>query len=163
MNRIDRGAFLQLGITLALGGAGLSACSDDDGGDATSGTGGQGGAGGAGATGGSAAGSGGGGGTGGAAGGGSGAGGTSSGVCGRDAALTHTSGNAHDHLPLVRPITTTLLNGPAFEFALPNESGHIHVLTFTDAHLASLRAGMTLSITSSSDDGHTHTYDVTCA
>jgi hypothetical protein len=37
------------------------------------------------------------------------------------------------------------------------------VLTFTAAHLASLRAGMTVSITSSSDDGHTHTYDVTCA
>jgi hypothetical protein len=80
-----------------------------------------------------------------------------------DAALTHTSNNLHDHLPLTRPITVMLLAGAAFEFALPNESGHIHVLTFTEANLTSLRAGMTISMTSSLDDGHSHTYDVTCA
>jgi hypothetical protein len=160
VSRIDRGAFLKLSVSLVAGGAALSGCSGDD--DATPGTGGQGGSG-AGASGGS-------GGVGGASGGSGGSGGTTggsagstSGACGRDAVLTHTSSNSHDHLPLVRPITTTLLNGMPFEFALPNESGHIHTLSFTAGQLSDLRAGMSITITSSNDDGHTHTYRVTCA
>jgi hypothetical protein len=146
-NRIDRGAFLKLGATLAAGSAGLSACSgepDDD----TTGTGGRGGTGGA---------------SGGSAGKGGGSGGSGSGTCSGDATLTHTSSNSHDHLPLTRAITAALLNGAPFEFALPNESGHIHVLTFTETDLASLRAGMPVAMTSSVDGGHTHTYTVKCA
>jgi hypothetical protein len=80
-----------------------------------------------------------------------------------DASLAHTSTASHTHLPLTRPITAMLLNGAPFEFALPNQQGHIHTLSFTQANLASLRAGMTISITSTTDNGHTHTYDVTCA
>jgi hypothetical protein len=160
MNRIDRGAFLKLSVTLVGGSAGLSACSGDPE-DAPTGTGGTGASGGAGgSTGGGTT-----GGSGGSGGGGAGTGGSTGGGagCARDATLTHTSSNAHDHLPLVRPITTMLLNGAAFEFALPNESGHIHTLAFSAANLSDLRAGMSITLTSSSDDGHTHTYRVSCA
>jgi hypothetical protein len=144
VSRIDRWAFLKLGVGLVAGGAGLSGCSGDDDAPVPGGQGGSGGSGGtSGTTGGSA--------------------GNPSGGCSSDAALTHTSSNSHDHLPLVRPITTTLLNGAPFEFALPNESGHIHTLAFTAGQLSDLRAGMSITITSSSDDGHTHTYRVTCA
>jgi hypothetical protein len=163
MNRIDRGAFLKLSATLLAGGAGLSACSDE-GEDAARGAGGRGGAAGSSAaagSGGAAAGSTGGG-AGGATGGSGGASGGTPGGCAKDASLTPTGALSHDHLPLVRPITAMLLNGVAFEFALPNEQGHIHTIAFTEAHLASLRAGMTIAITSTSDGGHSHTYDVTC-
>jgi hypothetical protein len=132
MNRIDRGAFLKLSLTLAGGSAvALAGCSDD----AEESPGGAG---------------------------GTGSGGTGNGMCTRDAQLTHTSGNAHDHLPLTTMITTTLLNGASFMFALPNDSGHIHTLTFTEQDLTNLRAGMTIPKTTSSDGGHTHTYDVKC-
>jgi hypothetical protein len=138
MTGIDRGAFLKLGLGLT---AALAGCGSGD--DASSPGGGRGGAGGSGGAG---------------AGGG---GGVT--ACTTDAALTQTSNNTHDHLPLTRPITAADLNmNRPTEYALPNESGHIHTLTFTAQDFAALQAGMTISKTSSVDQGHSHTYDIRC-
>ena len=134
MNRIDRGAFLTLSITVLAGSAvALGSCSGDSEEDP------------------------GGGGSGGSAGSGG-----SGGMCARDAQLTHTSGADHDHLPLTTMITPALRNGAPFEFRLPTESSHAHTLSFSQQDLTNLRAGMTIPKTSTSDSGHTHTYDVKC-
>ena len=131
MDRIDRGVFLKISITLATGGAfGLPGCSGDPEDGSPGGT--------------------------------SGTGGGGNGMCTKDAQLTHTSGNAHDHLPLTTMITPMLLNGAAFEFGLPNDSGHIHTISFSEQDLANLRAGMTIPKGTSSNSGHTHTYDIKC-
>jgi hypothetical protein len=130
MDRVDRGVFLKVSITLAAGGAlGLAGCSDDPEDGTPGGTSGT---------------------------------GDGGGMCTRDAQLTHTGGNAHDHLPLTTMITPGLLNGAAFKFALPNDQGHIHTISFTEQDLANLRAGMTIPKRTSSDGGHTHTYDIKC-
>ena len=132
MNRIDRGAFLTLSITVLAGSAvALGSCSGDS--DEPSG-----------------------------GSGGSGSGGTGGGMCTTNAQLTHTSGVDHDHLPLTTMITPALLNGVPFEFRMPNDNSHGHTLAFSQQDLTNLRAGMTIPKTSTSDSGHTHTYDVKC-
>jgi len=131
MNRIDRGAFLTLSITVLAGSTvALGSCSgdsEDPGGSGGPGTGGSG-----------------------------------SGMCTTNAQLTHTSGADHDHLPLTTMITPALLNGEPFEFRLPTDGSHTHNLVFSAQDLTNLRAGMTIPKTSTSDSGHTHTYDVKC-
>jgi len=129
MNRIDRGAFLTLSITVLAGSTvALGSCSDDS--EDPGGAGGSGGSG--------------------------------SGMCTTNAQLTHTSGADHDHLPLTTMITPALLNGDPFEFRLPTDNGHQHNLVFSSQDLSNLRSGMTIPKTSSSDSGHTHTYNVKC-
>jgi hypothetical protein len=151
LERFDRSDFLKLGVTLVSTGAWLGGCgdaADDDSGPGNAGSAGD------------SAGSG----TGGAAAGGSasGSGGGTS-ECSADATFTHTSSVAHDHLPLTTPITALLLNSRTeIAYALPNENGHIHTLTLTSTDLAGLRAGMTISKTTSEDMGHVHGYDIRC-
>jgi hypothetical protein len=83
--------------------------------------------------------------------------------CTTDAMLVQTSSESHDHLPLGTPITAAQLNaGAAIEYLLPLEQNHRHTLALSVSDLAALRAGMTVTKTSSSDSGHTHTYAVTC-
>jgi hypothetical protein len=142
---MERVLFIKLGLGLIASEAWLLGCGsqDEDGHGGTSGAGASGGRG--------------------SAGGPSGGSGGSATLCTADAALVQTSGESHDHLPLSVPITAAQLNaGPMLEYALPIEQSHRHTLTLTPADLSALRGGTAVTKTSSNDNGHTHTYSITC-
>jgi hypothetical protein len=142
---MDRVHFIKLGLGLIASECWLFGCGgqDDDGGGGTSGTGASG--------------------SGGSAGGPSGGSGGGRSLCTADATLVQTSSESHDHLPLSVPITAAQLNtGAMLEYALPIEQNHRHTLTLTAADLDALKSGVAVTKVSSNDNGHTHTYSITC-
>jgi hypothetical protein len=71
---------------------------------------------------------------------------------------THRS--AHDHSPLVQPVTATRLGRAACGFAPSNEPGHVHTITFSDGRPTRSCSDMARMVTSSRDDGRAQAYDV---
>jgi hypothetical protein len=110
------------------------------------------------------------GGSGGSTGGSGGSGGGGAGMCDMaslDVMQTATTGMDHDHLPLTGPQQTQLVmminTGAPLELGLSGD-GHNHTLTFTADQLGMLESGGTVTgLVSSSDNGHTHTYTISCA
>jgi hypothetical protein len=153
---MERVHFIRLALGLVAGEIGLSGCGTE-GDDGPAGSGGKGGASGAGGTSGAGAGA------GGMSSPTAGSGGTSASECTTDALLVPSSSECHDHLPLTAPITAEMLNAEtAIEYYLPLDQNHRHTLLLTTRDLLTLRGGEGLTKTSSSESGHTHTYQITC-
>jgi hypothetical protein len=83
--------------------------------------------------------------------------------------LSTTAGQNHDHFPLGAMLRSALINqinsGSPLTLSLPDDGAadHSHDLIFTAMQFATLRNGGAIAmITSSEENGHTHTYTLEC-
>lgn len=83
------------------------------------------------------------------------------GACESDPSVTET-GDGHPGHELVVPAADVAAGADA-TYDIMGSSGHTHQVTVTAADFASLLEGNTLSLTSTNDNGHEHTFDVVCA
>jgi hypothetical protein len=70
-------------------------------------------------------------------------------------------GSNHGHSMTIAP--ADLSSTSTRMYAIQGTSDHPHAVTITPAQFATLRSTGTLTVTSSTDDGHPHTIKVTCA
>ena len=54
-------------------------------------------------------------------------------------------------------------SGAAKSYSIQGTSGHNHSVSLTSANFTTLKSNANISVTSSNDDGHTHSVQVSCA
>jgi len=70
-------------------------------------------------------------------------------------------GSNHGHSLAVS--TADVQSGTAKTYSIQGTSGHDHTVSLTAANFTTLQSNASISVTSSSDDGHTHSVQVSCA
>ena len=70
-------------------------------------------------------------------------------------------GSNHGHSMTVSK--TDVENGTEMTYAIQGSSGHNHQVTISAANFTALKNNNSIQVTSSSDDGHTHSVSVSCA